>query len=143
MALKPGDLFVPDGDGGHPNVNDITFTNPSTSTNHFRAFSVEAEMNAAANSKITEYGAHCAAENMTFHPLVFTPWGGHSREVARFVSRIGSAIALSSGEKKGWVIRKIWEALAITLANKQASAIIKRGEQHCLLFSQPPLEAGA
>ncbi len=80
---------------------------------------------------------------MTFYPLVFTPWGGHTVEVARFVSRIGTAIAHSSGAPKGWIIRGIWEALAITIARLQAHAIIARGEQNCLLFSQPPPEAGA
>jgi hypothetical protein len=142
-ALKPADLFVPYGDGGHPNVYDVTFANPSTSTAHFGAFSVDAEMNIAANHKHDLYGAHCAAENMTFYPLVFTPWGGHTVEVARFVSRIGTAIAQSSGSPKGWVIRGIWEALAISTARLQAQAIIERGEHHCLLFSQPHREAGA
>ena len=76
-------------------------------------------------------GALCAAQNVSYQPLVFTIQGGCERHAEAILSRITAAVAKCESVSAMEVKAELMQRISLTLARAAARAIERRRDRHC------------
>ena len=76
-------------------------------------------------------GEMCAAQNVSYQPLVFTIQGGCERHAESLLSRIAAAVAKCENTSPMEAKAELMQSISISLVRSAAKAIERRRNRHC------------
>ena len=124
---RPGDIVIPNWRSGRDAALDISVISPMQAVVVRRA---ARESGAAEhirfNQKMRRYHDACQEAGIDFVPLPVSTMGGWHPEAVKVISKVGSALASTTGREKEEVTRHLFQRLAVQLVRGNVSLILSR-----------------
>ena len=76
--------------------------------------------------KMAKYSEACLGEGIVFTPAPFEVLGGVHESTASIITRLGQALAQSSGQEEDIVVKHLFGRMSILLQRGNASLILSR-----------------
>ena len=140
---RPADVYVPSWSHGAPAAFDFAVSSAQRQNALAQAFRVVGAAPAYEETKKShlDTAAVCAAQGLTFVPLVAEPSGGWGPTGVTTLKRLARAVDLKTGEPAGSARVRIFQQLSVALRRASARAILRRQADETSV--EPPCLASA
>ena len=124
---RPADVFLPHWSGGRDGALDVTVVHPFQEATLARAATEPGfALTFAHERKVRGAEEECRRQGIAFLPLVAESMGGWHASAEKEVKKLGSALALHTGQPEGEAISHLWGRLGILLQRGNAALLQNR-----------------
>ena len=128
---RPADVLIPHWDGGRHAAIDVTVINPLQLLTLARAAEEPGyALGLRFQQKWAKYGELCRAEGIVFHPLPVETLGGWHESAVQVIRKLGLALARSTGQEEGEVVKHLFGRLSILLMKGNTTLLLNRVPTH-------------
>ena len=124
---RPADVMIPHWTGGRDTALDVTVINPlQSSLVALAATSPGHALTVAYNRKMTNTGAACQREGITFIPLPVETLGGWHEAAILQVTKLGTALARQTGLEESVEVSRLFQRLSLLLVKGNSALFLNR-----------------
>ena len=124
---RPADVMIPHWTGGRDTALDVTVINPLQSSLVAQAATTPGHaLTVAYNRKMTDTGAACQREGITFIPLPVETLGGWHEAATLQVTKLGTALARQTGLEESVEVSRLFQRLSLLLVKGNSALFLTR-----------------
>ena len=128
---RPADIFLPNWCRGHPAALDVTVISTLQPLTLAGAANIQGHiLRIGEERKMTAHNEACLSVGLSFVPMVVEMLGGWSEETSCTIGRIGRLLGQRSGSPPAETIHHLFQRLAVTLWQGNASLWLQRLPTH-------------